>query len=378
MKDRVVFLTGATGVIGSYLLKLLLENNNKVYVLARSKKDKTARERVISALKLWDVLSLERYGKNLIVVDGDITHSGLKITTDNHFCDLKKEIEIIFHPAALTSFTASLETCRKINVIGTKNILDFALQCRHIKVINYISTVFVVGDKGAIEFDEDMLTMRQGFFNAYEQSKYEAELLVKSYQSKGLKINIFRPSAIIGDSKQGKINNFNLFYEPVRFFNKEVFAFFPLGLDCSLNLINVDVAAKAIYLLGETEGQSTYHIISPVDTKMSSIANFSCDFFGFPMPKFIPYEKFDFNIMSFAQKALATPFIPYCNYKTRFLSEKAQGALKQRGFSFPLIDKNNLGIIFQYCLDSGYMKKRKKVALCLPANANFNKPKVSL
>src|SRR3989338_1486335 len=222
MKNRVVFLTGATGVMGSYLLKLLLENDNKVYVLARNRENMAARERIISALKLWDMPALEQEGRNLIVVEGDITHAGLKIS-HKIISELKEEAEIIFHSAALTSFTASLETCRKINVEGVKNILDFALQCKKIKVINHISTIFVIGNKGDVEFSEDRLIMGQGFFIAYEQSKYEAELLVRSYQSEGLKINIFRPSAIIGDSKQGKINNFNLFYEPVRLFNKELF-----------------------------------------------------------------------------------------------------------------------------------------------------------
>lgn len=53
-KQKTVLLTGATGLVGSYLLKILLENDYKVYVLARSKDNKNARDRVIDVLKFWD------------------------------------------------------------------------------------------------------------------------------------------------------------------------------------------------------------------------------------------------------------------------------------------------------------------------------------
>ena len=51
---KTIFLTGATGLVGSYLLNILLQKGDKVYVLARSKDNKNSRDRVMDILKFWD------------------------------------------------------------------------------------------------------------------------------------------------------------------------------------------------------------------------------------------------------------------------------------------------------------------------------------
>ena len=347
-------------MIGSYLLKILLENGYKVFVLARNKEKKSAQERVAESLRLWDQSSDYFKNDNLVVINGDVGYSNFNISSEETIEKMLSQIEIITHVAALTSFTASIAACRKANVEGTKNILDFALRCKRLQKVNHISTIFVVGNKENIDFSEDVLNVGQGFNNAYEQSKYEAELVVKDYQAKGIKISIFRPGAVIGDSKEGKTISFNLFYEPIRFFTKEIFTDFPLNFDSSLNLINVDTVARAIFLLQNKIESQVYHIVSPEDTKMSFLSNFSCSFFGFEMPKFAPVEVFDFRKLSDAQKILAGPFIPYCNYKTKFQWARSKQALARYNFAFPKIDEQNLSRIFDFCVQSKYMKKKIK------------------
>ncbi|MFA6281795.1 MAG: SDR family oxidoreductase [Candidatus Omnitrophota bacterium] len=53
-KEKNIFLTGSTGLLGSYLLKIFLENGQKVYAPARSGKSENAYQRVIDLLKFWD------------------------------------------------------------------------------------------------------------------------------------------------------------------------------------------------------------------------------------------------------------------------------------------------------------------------------------
>lgn len=260
-----MFLTGATGLLGSYLLKILLENANKVYVLGRAKGENGAHKRVLDMLRFWDENIIDKsYLKQLVVIEGDIIYPDFGVKSGYDRERLFSEVEIIFHSAALAELRSPLELIRKINVEGTKNVLEFSSQCRKsgrpIKV-NHISTAYVVGNKKGIDFSEDMLELGQGFYNTYEQTKYEAELLVRQYIKNGLDISIFRPSMIMGSTEEGKTNNFRLFYEPLHFFSKKIYNEFPASANCFQNLINIDTVAKALFLLREEKGSNTYHIV---------------------------------------------------------------------------------------------------------------------
>ena len=61
--------------------------------------------------------------------------------------------------------------------------------------------------------------MGQDFRNPYEQSKFEAELLVRE-RSRSLPIQVVRPSIVVGDSRTGLTPAFNVLYWPLRAFSK--------------------------------------------------------------------------------------------------------------------------------------------------------------
>ncbi len=358
-KQKTILLTGATGLLGSYLLKILLQNGHKVYALARCRENKTAQGRIVDLLDFWNGDTNSAHKKNLFVIDGDITVRNFGLDQKGILHSIKADTEIIFNCAALTAFKAKPQLLRQINVSGTKNVLDFALNCKKLKKLNHISTAFVVGDKTGVNFTEEMRELGQGFNNDYERTKYESEIIVENYRQRhGFHASIFRPGLIIGESTDGKTNNFNFFYEPHRFFSQGLYEYFPMNLECSLNLINIDTAAKAIFLLGNRDESKTYHIVSPEDTNNHFFAKLSSDFFGFKIPKFIPVERFDFSKWTTTQKLLAEQFIPYCNYKNKFFSYYTQSILKGYNFEYPKIDKSNLIRTFEYCDEIGFIKKK--------------------
>lgn len=361
MQDKsTIFLTGATGLLGSYLLKLFLKNDHKVYVLARGRKDKSARQRVHEFVAFWDEDVLYKNKKNLKVIEGDIIYPNLGINSSKLLEELITETEIIYHSAALAKLRAPLDTISKINIEGTKNVMDFALKCKKkgkLKKVNHISTAYVAGTIGNINFLENMRELGQGFHNDYEQTKYEAEIVVQEYQKKGLNISIFRPSLVMGDSVKGKTTDFRLFYEPLHFFSQEIYDEFPVDVTIFQNMINIDTVARGLFLLGDREKSSVYHITSPEHTNIEDFLRLSSEFFRFKIPELIPLERFPFNHWTPVQKMLADPFLPYFNYKTKFISEKTQDILTNKGFVYPNIDGGNFLRVFEYCIKRKFIRR---------------------
>jgi thioester reductase-like protein len=363
MKKNIL-ITGATGFLGSFLIKELLDKGYRIFALARSRNGLSAKQRVFNALKFvyendWNQDSINL---NLEVIEGDIIYPDLGIKNSKQKERTELETDIIIHSAALAELNLPLDVIRRINVEGTKNVLNFALKCKakgRLYKVNYISTAYVVGNKD-IEFDETMLDVGQGFNNTYEQSKFEAELLVREYLKKGLGISVFRPSMIMGHSKTGKTNNFKLFYQPLHFFCNEIFYKFPGNLLCSQNLINIDIVALAISLLFESNDNFVYHIVSLSDIKVEYFMELASDFFGFKIPRFIPIEKFDLNWLSPVQKKIVKPFIPYFNYKTKFVSNFTYARLNTYNFQNFEIDKINIMRVFEYCIKAGFINKHIK------------------
>jgi len=364
MKDnkRIIFLTGATGLVGSYLLKILLQEGYKVYALARSKDNKNARDRVRDVLKFWDKDILDRKSHNLIVLEGDITEKNLGLGKQSIDL-LKNEIEEVFHCAAATRFNAPLKVLRKVNLEGTRNILELCCEWRREGIfnkINYLSTAFICGDYKGI-FKEDDFNLNQNFNNNYEQSKSEAEALVRKYIENGMQALIFRPSIVVGDYVSGKTIDFKMFYEPLHLLSLEIFSEVPLNTKTFLNLIPVDLAAKAIYTLSVKKNTNkVYHITSPKDFPIDYIVDKASSFFHFEKPKYVGLDRYKVISKSPAAKKILEIFIPYFNFRALFSSYKTQTILKKYSFEYPSIDDEFLYRIFKFCSDKRFIKTKSK------------------
>ncbi|WP_196895510.1 thioester reductase domain-containing protein [Aureivirga marina] len=203
-----IFITGATGVLGGHVMLNLLKNTNAiVYCLSREKKKEKALERISSLLEVYqiDKEEFEAVKHRIHIILGDVSteNFGLNSIEYDHLCEI---IDATIHSAAKVSLHGIYEELYDINVLGTKNCIEFALKTRTKRMI-HVSTYSIYGD--AIYTQENPLTeelfdIGQKFENmGYQQSKFEAEILVRASSRKGLKWSIVRPGDIYGDSKTG-------------------------------------------------------------------------------------------------------------------------------------------------------------------------------
>jgi thioester reductase-like protein len=192
---EVVFFTGFPGFVGKRVAaKVLAEPGvDEVYFLVQDHFRKPAEE----ALARFDE-PLRRKGR---LVAGDITLRGLGLDRSLHD-GLRERMTRAYHIAAAYSLALPRDVGVKVNVEGTRNVLDFLDGAPRFQKLAYVSTCAVSGDHVGV-FSEDDFDLRQGFKNYYEETKYLAEAEVRGRWGR-IPTVIFRPSVIVGDSVTGE------------------------------------------------------------------------------------------------------------------------------------------------------------------------------
>jgi nucleoside-diphosphate-sugar epimerase len=212
--DGVILLTGATGLLGRYLLRDLLKAGQRVAVVVRPTERQSAEARVASLLAAWEKRGVPSLPVPHVLV-GDITEPALGLSSDDRrwvagHCDM------LLHNAASLTFEASGgedgEPWRS-NLDGTRHVLEL---CRETGIADFhhVSTAYVCGLRTGL-VREDELDAGQEFGNDYEKSKLQAEQLVRSADFLAPP-TIYRPAIIVGDSRTGFTTTFHGFYALVR------------------------------------------------------------------------------------------------------------------------------------------------------------------
>ena len=196
---------------------------------------------------------------------GDVQEPDLGLETSERD-RLASKIGTIVHSAASVSFTMPLDESRAINVGGTRNVIEFADRCEQsggLERLCYVSTAYVAGTHEG-EFCEDDLDVGQSFRNAYEQSKFEAEDIVRSHGAR-LPVQIVRPSIVVGERLSGWTGSFNVLYAPLKAFVRGRLPALPAERQSPVDVVPVDYVADAIFELsarGDTHDNRTYHLVA--------------------------------------------------------------------------------------------------------------------
>lgn len=353
-----IFLTGGTGLIGSYLLKILLEHHYSVYVLCRSKNSELPESRITRVLKFWGV-NVD-YRKNIKVLNGDLTKDNLGLDK-KILKKLNSDIDEIFHCAALTRFNSNLKDLRSTNVDGTHRICNLAKRWFNegrLKKINYLSTVYVCGNYKGI-FTENDLAVGQSFFTPYEQSKFETEMLIQQFRKK-IWIDVFRPPTVAGESHTGKILTFNqALYQALHVLNLELFDYFPSEKNYPFSLVFINDLCNAIMaiMINTKNTSKTYHTFGDQCLSLGEMIKISCRFLNTHQPELISSKLFNKKATS-AQKKLLKYNLMFLNTKANLSSSLSIGILKKFNFRYKAVNRKSLLKSLKYAVSAGFAKKR--------------------
>jgi thioester reductase-like protein len=330
-----VLITGATGFVGMELLARYLERGERrIIALVRGNGEEAARARIDAVLMNLFGDHGRAYAGRVEAVSGELTAPRLGLS-QARFGQLAQQVSAIVHGAASVSFTLPLQEARAINLEGTRRMLEFAELARVDRYV-HVSTAYVAGTHEG-RFAERDLDLGQSFRNSYEQSKFEAELLVRAHPQ--IPWTVLRPSIIVGDRRSGWTAAFNVLYWPLRAFARGLFTAVPGIPSSPLDVVSVDYVADAIYELSERGGaRQTYHLTAgPNASTMGEVAGLASRYFRRPLPKVLSPAEFAALDPSALEGSNA--YFPYFSIGTEFDNALTRARLEPAGInSSPLGD----------------------------------------
>jgi len=256
-----ILLTGFPGFLGSELVRRLLarDTSSRVLCLVQAKFAALATERASEIEG-----ETKKNAGRIELVEGDITAPGLGLESAMR----RRRIDEIYHLAAVYDLRVKRELAMRVNVDGTRHVLDFAASARQLERLHYVSTCYVSGRHAGI-FREDDLEKGQKFNNFYEETKYLAEIEVRRRQADGLPVTTYRPGIVVGDSRSGETQKYDGPYFILRWLLKQpgvALLPVPLGIDrLRVNLVPRDFVVGAIDALSAWKGSLgvTYQLADP-------------------------------------------------------------------------------------------------------------------
>jgi thioester reductase-like protein len=349
-------VTGFPGFIGRWLVEHIAraDPDGKLYALVQPK----------------ELADAERYAKRIggkiELLTGDIVdmHLGLSGQEYQRLCE---EVTDVFHLAALSSLNVPKESAWRVNVDGTRNVIELARDCAHLRRLNHFSTCYVCGDRLGV-IAEDELDRGQTFHNAYEETKFHAEKLMQRAAA-SLPVSIYRPPAVVGDSKTGEIDRFDgPYYLGILLVMSPLVVPLPLpgnGI-APLNVVPVDYLVEAVWTISrDPRGAGhTFHLVDPNPMSARRAYELIAEKANKKLPRFnLSAKAADVMLRLPLLEKLARPqraAITYVNQLAIFTSRNTLELLDGTGLHCPPLS-SYLDKLMEYVKD--FYRKRREDAL---------------
>lgn len=359
-------VTGATGFLGREVVLRLLSTEEPLTLLIRGKDDADAQRRGDKLLE--ELVGRERAAaakRRVQILRGDIEQDRLGLDPRT-WERVAAETTAVIHGAASVSFTLPIDEARNVNLEGTRRVLDLARKSN--ARVDYVGTAYVAGDREGIAY-EDELDVGQSFRNTYEQTKMEAEKLVRQRAGEQ-PIAMYRPSIIVGDSKTGRTASFKVLYWPLKLYAQGFARFVPGRRSTPVDVVPSDYVVDAILAIrkrSDSLGQC-YTLAAGLDrdSTVGELTDLASEFFRVSKPLFvnpdyvlgwfrplvdlIPGGKYKHKLTT------ARVYTPYLNLKLRYDTRNAKNALHGTGIEVPPVHEY-FQTLFRYALETDWGKK---------------------
>ncbi|HYW06133.1 MAG TPA: amino acid adenylation domain-containing protein, partial [Longimicrobium sp.] len=342
---RSVVLTGATGFLGAYLLHgLLTETEAEVHCLVRAATAEEGRARIaanVASYLEWD----DRWMGRIVPVVGDLGEPGLGLG-DAEFRALGERADAIVHNGGVVNFTLPYGRMRGPNVVGTREVLRLACAGRATP-LHFVSTlgVFLARELEGAPVDEDTPPPDVGgVHDAYTQTKWVADELVRAVAARGLPVTVHRPARVGPDARTGATN-------PDDFFSRMLRGIARMGaapeVDWEWDVAPVNQVAAAIVRAVVDEGwlNRSYHYFNPGLLPFAEIVEAIREA-GFPVST-IPYPEWRERAVTEAADAAHPlhplvplfPAVPRPREQPRFHTPGTDALMRASGTVWSLADR---------------------------------------
>jgi nucleoside-diphosphate-sugar epimerase len=373
-----ILVTGAAGFLGSHIAVALAAAGYRVAVLVRASKGVSASERM-ARLAAWFRLD-EGQARSLEIIEGDILDPGWAAATPANFDE-------IIHCASSTAFSerkrAEVEAA---NIDGLRNVLGFAAR-NGCGFFHLISTAYVAGRRTGL-CPEDWVE-RGPFTNVYEETKARGEIMARDVcRRDGIRLNVYRPTIVYGDSRTGRTLRFNALYYPVKAavsirdiylvdirqgdgrkaaemgirLTEDGKLYLPIRLEDGraggLNLVPIDHCVRAFMAIFEeaTDG-GIFHIANPQTTRLADLVAFGQRRFEMAGVEVCGPEAFADRPKT-ALESLYDSYLevyrPYMQDARTFATANAAPILEKGGLACPGFDYATFARCMDYAVETGW------------------------
>jgi amino acid adenylation domain-containing protein/thioester reductase-like protein len=259
-----IFLTGATGFVGAFLLAELLQTTQaSVFCLVRAASADEGLQRIRDAMAeygIWNPALAER----IIPVPGTLSRQrfGLSRPQWQHLAAMS---DVIYHCGAEVNFLRKYHALKPANVLGTEEVLRLACD-GSVKPVHFVSTIYVFSRFSyppGTEFYEDMQPVHDlNYTFGYTQSKWVSEQMVMEAGRRGVPVYIHRLGRVAGHSKTGACQTYDFVWQVTKVGIEMAAA--PV-MDMTLDVTPVDYVVAALAHLSrqpELAGRA-FHLLSP-------------------------------------------------------------------------------------------------------------------
>jgi thioester reductase-like protein len=258
-----VFVTGATGYLGSYVVtRLLRAHAPRLALLVRAKSVADAHERLWRALQLhMSFAEFQNHARSRIdVYLGDITEARCGLD-DGAYRRLVGKMSSAIHIAASLN-RRSARVCMNVNMRGTLNVIELARAAHAtngLRRFSDVSTTAVAGERNCEVVQEDSaVDWERRDYDPYAYTKKFCEHMVETLL-RDVPTTVFRPSTVIGDTRFGASTQFDMVRAVLALARMRVL---PLRRDGRHDIVPADFVARAIADIHQREAPKhrIYHL----------------------------------------------------------------------------------------------------------------------